>query len=78
MFTIQNCVNVGCEKVVVAHEMVFAGRNICLRKCAAYDAPAKLLWHRQGKSCPLGPQQSTTAVVAKKINPLKASKRNAG
>jgi hypothetical protein len=74
MFTIQNCLAIGCEKAVVAHEITLAGVNIKSHKCAAYNAPAKLLWHRQDKACPLGPQQIVVSIT-QKINPLKASKR---
>jgi hypothetical protein len=61
-FDIKNCINRGCNKVL---------ENIC---CVAYKDPSIMSWHRHGELCPLGPQQ-ITASVAKKINPLKASKR---
>jgi hypothetical protein len=44
--------------------------------CTAYTNPAILSWFRQGKACPTGPYLSTVATRAKKMNPLKASKRN--
>ena len=61
-WSIYHCSSVGCNKM----------QDGC---CMAYADPTKLSWHRQGGECPTGPYQSTVATRAKKINPLKASKR---
>lgn len=62
-FDINYCADVGCNKAV----------NGC---CMAYTDPTVLNWHRHGDSCPTGPYQASfIKPLAKKLNPLKASKR---
>ena len=77
MFTIQSCVDRGCEKVVKTNNITIANTNLSLRKCSAYAKPAVLMCHRHGDPCPLGPYQGK-ATKTFRINPLKASKRKLG
>ena len=46
-FNIKNCLANGCDKVIdkVA--------------CIAYQDPTKLVWHRNGKCCPVAPWAPT-------------------
>jgi hypothetical protein len=63
-FDIKKCRSIGCPKVV---------QGVA---CIAYQDPTILPWHRHGKVCPAGPYVSTMAKrAAKKVNPIKASKR---
>jgi hypothetical protein len=44
--------------------------------CSAYKDVLALMWHRHDKPCPMNPPEAESKKKAK-INPLKASKRNA-
>jgi len=63
-FDINHCISIGCNK---------AGDSGC---CMAYRDPTVLAWHRHEENCPTGPyQHKFVSAKAKKVNPLKASKR---
>ena len=60
----KHCAAIGCNKALKG----------C---CIAYRNPAMLPWFRNQENgeCPTGPYQSTLSKRMKKVNPLKASKR---
>jgi len=62
LYMIETCR--GCNKQVPA---------LC---CQAYLDPSKLIWIRQDRECPIN-QKTFGSSEKQKINPLKASKREA-